>query len=260
MIDLHSHILPGMDDGPKSTDKALDMCDMAIEDGIKTIVATPHHLNGVYKNERLKILDNIKSFRKIIHERGRDIEILPGSDVHMDADLLGGIKKNEIMTVNNNGRFLLLELPHFFLVEQIKQMIFAIKLKGITLIVSHPERNNTLMEDMNILYDLIEMGTLVQITVGSITGDFGRAVKRNAFALLRLNMVHILATDAHNTSTRPPLLSKALGMISKVTSAEDARKMVSETPAAVIKGVMPSIKEPLRKKKSYFMSFFGINK
>lgn len=258
MIDMHSHILPGTDDGPKDISESLKMCDIALDDGIKTFVATPHNLNGVYKNGRKAVIDCLGRFNRVIRRKGKNIAVLPGSDTYMGTELLTEIEKNNVMTINDGGKFLLLELPSFFISEQVKQQIFKLKLMGITAVITHPERNNTLMEDTDVLHDFIQAGVLVQITAGSITGDFGSEAKKNALLLLKLNMAHILASDAHNASSRPPVLSKAVHMVSDEIGAEDANKMVSDTPASLIKGVIPPLKEPLRKKgKRSFMSFFG---
>ena len=249
MIDMHSHILPGVDDGPGEIETALKILDIAVNDGIKTVVATPHDLNGVYRNNREKILQDVRGLREIVRKKNRDIDILPGSDTYMAAELLEELDKDNVMTLNNSGKFLFLELPSFFIPEQIKQQTFEIRLRGITPVITHPERNAVMMENPDILYELIRAGALVQITAGSVTGDFGRDARKNALRLLQLNMAHILATDAHNTSSRPPVLSKALRTVREEIGAKGAAKMVLDTPLSLINGTEPSVGEPLRKKK-----------
>jgi protein-tyrosine phosphatase len=243
MIDIHSHILPGLDDGPKTLDDALLMCEIAQEDGIKSIVATPHNLNGSYENERARIARETVSLNKALRQRKIDVNVIPGSDTRLDTNLLEMLQEGKVMTINDTGKFLLLELGSFFIAEQVKRQLFELRLRGITPVISHPERNETLMEDLDALREFITMGALTQITAGSITGDFGRAVQKNALRLLGSNMAHVLATDAHNTTSRPPVLSRALRAISRELGDGEARRMVLDTPQSIINGTMPPIKE-----------------
>jgi protein-tyrosine phosphatase len=252
MIDIHSHILPGLDDGPKTLDDALRMCEIARDDGITTIVATPHNLNGIYQNEREHILGETESLNEALRQRGFGINILPGSDTRLDVSLQGMLMEGRVMTINDTGKFLLIELSPFFVADQVKQQLFELSLTGVTPVISHPERNETLMDNLDVLRYLIQMGALVQITAGSVTGHFGRKVEKRTMRLLRLNMVHILATDAHNYTSRPPALSRALEVISKKIGDEEARGLVQDTPQAIISGIKPTIKEPLKEKRRSF--------
>lgn len=257
MIDIHSHILPGLDDGPSTLDDALSMCEIARGDGIKTIVATPHNLNGIYENDRKRIAEETASLNDALRKGKCDIIILPGSDTRLEIDLLGMLKSGRVMTVNDTGKFLLVELSPFFVAEQVKQQMFELRLAGVTPIVSHPERNETLMDDLDVLRYFIQMGAIVQITAGSITGHFGRKVEKSSMRLIRLNMAHVLATDAHNTTSRPPVLSKALSVISKEMGDDEARKMVLDTPQSIISGTKPTIKEPLKEKRRSIFPLSG---
>jgi protein-tyrosine phosphatase len=257
MIDIHSHILPGLDDGARDIEEALEMCALAAQDGIKTIVATPHNLNGVFNNKRETVLRATRLLNDAVRERGIDIVVLPGSDTHMDAMLLEELEEKNVTTINDARKFLLLELPNFVVPEHVRNLIFELKLRGITPVISHPERNDTIMGDTEILHELIRTGALVQITAGCVTGHFGRKNKKNACRLIESNMAHILATDAHNTTSRPPLLSRAVRLISKKIGAEEARKMVVDAPESLINGMPPPVKEPLKKKRKAFFPFFG---
>ena len=245
MIDIHSHILPGLDDGPKTLDDTLKMCEIAREDGITTIVATPHNLDGIYENERERIAEVTRSLNEALRQGECSINILPGSDTRLDVRLQGMLNEGRVMTINDTGKFLLVELSPFFITEQVKQLLFELTLAGVTPVISHPERNETLMDNLDVLRYLIQIGGLVQITAGSVTGHFGRAVEKSTMRLLRSNMVHVLATDAHNSTSRPPVLSKALGVISKEIGDDEARRMVLDTPQSIISGMKPTIKETL---------------
>lgn len=253
MIDIHSHILPGIDDGARSMDEALRMSEMALADGINTIVATPHHMLGVYENTKEEISAELQRFREALNSAGVDIEVLPGSDVSLEDGLPGAIGAGTVMTLNDGGKFLLLELPTFFQPNQVKEQVFKLKLGGVVSVISHPERNLRLMENTDTLYDLITMGALVQITGESLSGRMGGNVRGNALKLLKLGMVHVIATDAHNTSSRPPVLSAAREAAAAVVGADEAEKMVLHTPRAIIDGIAPNLDEPRREGRRGFL-------
>lgn len=252
MIDLHCHILPGLDDGPDDLREAMRMCDMAAADGIETIVATPHNLNGLYGNDREKIMDAVSSFREIASKNGLRLDILPGADTHMAAELYDEIEKGNITTINDRGKFLLLEPPQFITPEIMKEQIFRLRLGGLTPVITHPERIEALTGDFDALYEMIEAGALMQITAGSLTGNFGGDIKECALRMLRLNAVHVIASDAHNTSARPPVLSKARRLTADTVGEREADKLFLHNPRAIIEGIRPETSEPVRKKRSFF--------
>lgn len=238
MIDLHSHVLPGLDDGPKNMEESLEMCRMAEKDGIHTIVATPHINPGYYETPREIILSKVEELNKSLQNGMKSIkvQILPGSDIHLDPLLYQRLKKGELLSINDNHKYIILELPDHFLSNPTKEFIFNLKKKGIIPIISHPERNMFIQNNVDILYEFIKLGALSQLTAMSITGGFGKKVKTLAQTLLRQNLAHIIATDAHSIEQRPPILSSALNETSKIIGREAAWKMVTETPLAIIEG------------------------
>src|SRR4030067_798188 len=252
MIDIHNHILPAIDDGPETLEKSLEMARIAVDDGIKLIVATPHSNNGVYKTTPDKILNEVKEFNKVLGEGGVTLPVLPGSDVHIEYNLLADIKNQKVMTINNNNRYLMLEIPAFGLPENLSNFIWELKLSGITPIFSHPERNETIQEDINILYNFIMQGALSQITAMSLTGEFGKKAEKCAVSLLKHNLTHIIATDAHSVKRRPPVLSRALKAAKKIIGADYAMQMVTDIPSKIIKGEQLSVPEPVKKKNQIF--------
>jgi protein-tyrosine phosphatase len=261
MIDIHSHILPGLDDGAKDMDEAIRMCSIAADDGIAQVVATPHHLNGTYYNPKNTVADAVASLNEALRKHNVNVTVLPGSDVHLGTDLLDEVKAERIMTINNGGKFMLLELPSFFVPQHVREQVFRLKLIGVTSIITHPERNKTAMEEPDFLYDLVLAGALLQVTAGSITGDFGGAVADRAHRLIGSGMAHIVATDAHNSSSRPPGLSKAFKILSNIVEPDEARMTVFDRPAAIIAGEMPLINRPVRpKKKRTILSLLGLKR
>ncbi|MCU0594044.1 MAG: tyrosine protein phosphatase, partial [Desulfobacterota bacterium] len=169
MIDLHCHILPGVDDGSRSAEESLHMARLALEDGIRTIVATPHTLDGTYLNPLHSVSEHVLSLQQVLKERGADLRLCVGADVHLCPGLGDKITKEEAGTINNTGKYVLLELPAQTIPSGAKKEIFSLRLMGITPIITHPERHPAILRDMKPLYDFIAMGALSQITAMSLT-------------------------------------------------------------------------------------------
>jgi len=284
MIDLHSHILPNLDDGPRTMEDSIQMCRISYHDGIRTIVATPHILPGIYKNDRSTILTKLhelndalvqsaichpqsaKSLDSAIStlrsrataEDGRipclsgrqaqsaiPLRVLPGADVHFSSDILQRLEKKEIVTVNDRGRYLMVEFAFQGIPYQAEEVLFQLLTKGIIPIISHPERNMEIGQRPQRYYEMIRMGCLGQVTAMSLTGEFGPGVRRIAQKLLTNRLIHIIASDAHSPDGRPPVLSAAMKAAEKIVGKEEARKMVTDYPQAVLDGKKPNVPEPL---------------
>jgi protein-tyrosine phosphatase len=236
MIDIHAHVLPALDDGPKTIDESLEMCRMAFEDGIRKMVATPHLFNGVYHSKKQDILEKVEILNKLLDDNDIELEVLPGADVHLHEGIIDGLKRDEILTINNGKRYLLLEFPSQIIPVEARQVAFTLQVAGIRPIISHPERNFAVQSKPEVLTKFIEAGALLQVTAQSVTGEFGSREKKCAHWLLKHNMVHVLATDAHSTRSRPPILSVAVKMVSKLLGEERSRALVFDNPLAIIDG------------------------
>lgn len=237
MTDLHAHILPGLDDGAADMDEALAMCRIAATDGITSIVATPHTGNGVYTNTRQTVLAAVDALNGRIREEGIGVTIFPGADVHVDHDIAGMLASGEAMTVNDNGRYMMVELPHQTIPPNFDDWIFAVRLKGITPIITHPERNLAIERNIKELARWVELGVLVQITAMSVTGRFGASVGKAAHDMLERNLVHVIASDAHSVKRRPPILSEARDEAARLLGDVRADQLVRAYPAMIMKGM-----------------------
>ncbi len=253
MIDIHCHLLPGIDDGAKNLAETLEMCRIASADGIATIVATPHQYNGIYQNPSATILTTVEDVRAAVREARIPVDILPGADVFIDVDTADKIQRGEIMTINNTKRYFLLEFPAHLIPQNIEKLIFNLLLRNIVPILTHPERIAEAQEHPNRIYDLVSQGVLSQITAMSLTGEFGRRAQQCANTLLRHNLAHIIATDAHSLEGRPPLLSAGVKAASRLVGPELATHMVTTYPALVIQGApMAVLEPPLPIKRRFF--------
>lgn len=256
MIDLHVHILPGLDDGPKSMEESLEMCRVAHNDGITKIVATPHTGNGVYHNDREVVIAAVAKLNEGLVSENIPLQIFPGADVRIDAGLFELLENNQTLTVNDKRRYIMIEFPEYLIPPQIEEWIFRMKLKKITPIFTHPERNMIIHKNMEIVHTWIEKGGLVQITAMSITGDWGKGVRKCAEELLKARLVHVIASDAHSATRRPPILSKAVADAAKLIGETEARRMVTTIPQAILDGKVFYPPEPIRKKTGFLERIF----
>lgn len=239
MIDLHCHILPGLDDGPQWLEESLAMAETAMEDGIRTVVATPHTGDGLYANPLDKVRSALSSLKEALLERGLHLDLHIGGDVHVRPDMMRAVRAGEAITVDNAGKYLLLELPSLSIPSGVREEIFQLRIHGITPIITHPERNQVIIRDPLVLEEMVSMGALAQLTAMSLTGGFGGIVREAAEYLLTRRLVHVIASDAHSAVHRPPILSRALERASSVLGDRvEAEQMVTSVPAAILAGDM----------------------
>ncbi len=264
MIDLHSHVLFGLDDGPRTMDESIRMCWMSYREGIRTIVATPHTLNGAYQNSRPTILQKVIQLNEAIAQSGfrsskfgvrtesrrpwgqmRELRILPGADVRFSEEILPRLDRGEVMTVADGKKFLILEFPFHAIPYRAEEVIFQLLAKGVTPILSHPERNLEIARKPDRYIAMIRMGCLGQVTAMSLTGGFGAKIKSVAQELLKRRLVHLIASDAHDLNGRPPGLLEAVIEAERIVGRREARRMVSEYPKAIVEGKRPDVLDPI---------------
>ena len=250
MIDLHCHILPGVDDGPKDVEESLAMARHAVKDGIHAIVATPHALGGTYPNPPEKIIAAAKALGDRFETEHLPLALYTGAEVHICPDMAARILAGQAAFLCENKRYILIEFPFQTVPYGFKEELFHLALRGITPVIAHPERNPMVHFQPEILYDLTAAGCLIQVNSTSITGGFGDDIMRCSHDLIKNRGVHIIASDAHSAHNRPPLLSAAVDIAAKILKSKAAAlEMVSGAPAAVIKGLPVKAAEPKRTKK-----------
>jgi protein-tyrosine phosphatase len=250
MIDLHIHLLPGLDDGPSSLDETLEMCRLCSEDGVHTLVATPHIIREVYENRRAEILEALEALNRALPVLGLSLQILPGADIRLDYDLIERMDRGELLTINDGNRFLLLEFPDALHAQDYTRVIAALKKRGITTILSHPERNLYFQEYPEALYDLVYSDVLLQITAQSLLGGFGPEIRKFSERLLEHRLIHILASDAHAPLGRSPGLRDAVRRAAECIGEDEARNLVEGNPASILQGALPEVPTPIPWKKA----------
>lgn len=212
MIEIHSHILPGLDDGATELDIALTMSKQAVLQGIHTIIATPHHANGRFDNELSAVARSVRSMNGQLQERGIPLHILSGQEIRLNRNLFDELDKGVIGTLDNS-EYMLLELPTGEIPVYTKEYLHELAVMGITSIIAHPERNREIARDPSKLLELIELGALSQITAQSVTGGFGHSIQIVSLELCRHHLAHFISSDAHNASSRPFGLQQAYAAI-----------------------------------------------
>lgn len=256
MIDLHTHILPGLDDGPKDLEEALAMASLAAAGGIAAVVATPHVMPGVYDNSKETILAALGGFKEQLYSRGIDLKVYPGAEYIIDPQLPLWLKQGQALTLNDGGRYLLVEFPQTGIPIFADQIIFEVQLLGVTPIIAHPERNAVFLKDPDRLQRFIERGCLCQGTGGSLTGRFGARVQQVAAQYLTGGCYHFISSDAHDTVRRPPALTEARAAAEELVGGA-GNLLTSENPARVIDGLTPLPPPVKKQEKQQRGSFFA---
>ncbi len=231
MIDLHNHILPGLDHGAGDWEEALQMCRIAVEDGIGTVAATPH-VSDVFPNSSAGIEAAVGELRQRLRDAGIPLEIVVGGDYHIRPNLAPG----NVLTLGGNGRYFLLEFPYQVLPQRADTFIGILLERGLVPIVTHPERTASLQRDWRRLEPLVRAGALMQITAGSLLGEFGPAASAAAKRFLKKGWVHLLATDAHWAHERSPRLAGGRAAAARIVGEEAARALVETNPRAILEG------------------------
>jgi protein-tyrosine phosphatase len=244
LIDLHAHILPGIDDGPQSLEDSLEMARLAVADGITTLVATPHLFRR--KSVDLEALNTpdaihqaVERFNQQLSEEDIDLTVLPGCEVPLFPDIIKFIDKGRILTLNDGQRYVCLEMPDTVIPPATEDIIFQLSSRGLTPIITHPERNPVFYDMPDKFRRLISLGCLAQITARSLTRGFGWGVARFTKKLVREGLVTIMATDAHSVAHRPPVMSLALKKLRKIVGENRAWDMVATIPERIIRGEPP---------------------
>ena len=230
MIDIHCHILPDIDDGPTTFEESVAMARLAAADGIDVIVATPHVNEKIY--DPVEISRRASWLRHLLRQQEIPVTIMTGADVNT----VFAAEQVKDFTINDT-EYILVEFPHTHLPGNARDILFQYQVNGLKPIITHPERNPSISAKPELLMDLLSDGIYVQVTGGSVTGEFGRDAQGCAHHLLREGVVDVLATDAHATTYRRPVLSKGMEAAAEIVGKEAAKKMVFGNPLKIISGI-----------------------
>lgn len=257
MIDIHCHILPNVDDGSESLEESIAMAKIAESEGITKIVNTSHcHFDFKYKKgNELKL--ELEKFNQVLKEENINIEVLLGNELYYTSDLIERFDELDFFSMNNS-KYILMEFSPINFPKNIEDVIYEIKIRGYIPIIAHAERYKQVQEDVNIVLDCIKEGALIQVNASSILGKNGEKAEDTSKKLLDNNMVHFVATDAHSSNRRRPLIKDSYNYILKNYGKEVSEKLFIENPTAVIENRDISILNPTKyeEKRSFLKRLF----
>jgi len=239
VIDLHCHMLPGIDDGARDLGVSLEMARMSVADGVSVVACTPHILPGLYDNAGPEIRQATQALQQALEREGIPLRLVTGADVHMVPDLVAGLQSGRLLSLNDT-RYLLVEPPHHVAPVRIEDFFFNLLVAGYVPVLTHPERLSWIEVQYAAIQRMVRAGVWMQITAGSLAGNFGRSALKWANRMLDDGCVHILATDAHDTKARTPILTKGRDLAAKRVGAEEAQHLVVTRPLAILRNDLPS--------------------
>jgi protein-tyrosine phosphatase len=238
LIDLHCHLLPGIDDGPETLDEALEMARIAVANGITAAHVTPHLHPGRWENDRARIETAVAAYRAALAKAGIGLEIGFAAEVRLDYDILPLIEANRVPFLGTleGCKVMLLEFPHGHVPVGADKFVAWLLERNIRPMIAHPERNKDLMRDPARLAPFVEQGCLLQVTADAVAGGFGELSATRAREFLERGWVTVLASDAHDTTDRPPRIAPGRDAAAKIVGEEEAWRLTQGTPLSIVRG------------------------
>lgn len=238
MIDLHNHLLPGLDDGAADMDEALAMAELAVADGITHMMCTPHIRPGRYDNDVPGIQAALEEYRRALDQAGIPLAVAAAAEMHFDLQLLERVENDTLPMLGHwKGQpVVLLEFPHSYLPAGAERLTEWLLARGITPLIAHPERNRDLVADPGRLGPFLDQGCLTQITASALLGQFGERAQAVGEALIDAGDATCIASDAHNAGNRPPGLSVVTAAVTERVGPERARALTRDNPWRIVAG------------------------
>jgi protein-tyrosine phosphatase len=236
MIDLHCHLLPGIDDGPETLDQAIALAAHAVRSGITYAVVTPHVHIGRYENDLPSIRRDLAKFQAELNSLKIALRLGLGGEVRLGAEIIDLVAESRIPFLGEREgyKILLLEFPHGHIPVGADKFVAWLLKNRIRPLIAHPERNREIMDEVNKLTPFVTMGCMLQVTAGSVEGRFGEHARERAVDLLRRGWVSVLASDAHNLEHRPPELEPGRRAAAAIVGEPESWKLVRETPLSIL--------------------------
>lgn len=223
MVDLHCHLLPGLDDGAQNLKNALDLAEKAVAEGITHILCTPHHENGRYVNPKADVVTAVTQLQNELDNRKIPLQIFPGQEIRLFPTLPQQIAENKILFCDLEERYLLIEFPSSEAPSYAIKILGDLVAEGKVPIIVHPERNGTFIKNPNALLDYLDLGCLAQLTAPSLIGKFGRKIQKTAETMVEHGLVQMMASDAHHIQKRTFYLEEAYDFMEEVWGDEKVR-------------------------------------
>ncbi|HZG73599.1 MAG TPA: CpsB/CapC family capsule biosynthesis tyrosine phosphatase [Chondromyces sp.] len=256
MIDIHCHILPGVDDGAQTIEDSIAMAKQAESEGVRTIIATPHHKNGAYENVKDDIIALTNKVNQAFIKEGISVSVLPGQETRIYGEMLEEYENGELLTLTGNSPYLFVEFPSGYVPQYTEKLLFDLQMKGIIPVIVHPERNSEIMEQPDKLYKLVKNGAATQVTAASLAGKFGKKIQKFTQQLIEANLTHFIASDAHNVTNRAFNMEEAMRILHKQYGNDMAYYFIEN--AELLAAGKHIYKEPPQRvaKKKKFLGLF----
>ncbi len=236
MVDIHLHILPGVDDGPRTLDESLRLAEELVSQGVRKAAATPHwgRLSRYSSLEEIK--EGFLRVKESLEKAGIPLELCLGFEIFLNLETLEDIKKLGRQLGLSQTSYFLVEFPFQFIYPNWDYLLSSIKDMGLRPIIAHPERYSYILTRPSILEEMVSMGALAQVNAESLVGVYGKEIKRFSRNCIKDGLCHLVASDAHGLSGRPPYISEAKGELEGILGEEELREIFEERPAAVLAG------------------------
>ena len=256
MVDLHCHLLPGIDDGSKSMEMSLRMAREATENGVTHALLTPHHMNGHYVNHKQDVIRRTKEFQEQINAHNIPLTVFPGQEVRINGQLLEALDRDDILFADTADKYMMLEFPDDDVPHYTNQMIFDLQQRGIIPVIVHPERNTKIMAEPDLIYQLLEKGCLSQITASSYVGTFGKKVEEFSRQLIEAGQGYVFASDAHDLPDRKYEMRQAFEKI-QYEFGKELVDRYQQNARSIINGenIILNNLRPIKEKRKIFWLF-----
>ncbi|KRM76451.1 tyrosine protein phosphatase [Secundilactobacillus collinoides] len=257
LIDLHCHLLPGIDDGSKDMSTSLRLATQAVENGVDYALLTPHHMNGVYVNHREDVIRMTTEFQQALKQNNIALTVFPGQEVRINGDLLTALDQNDILFADESNHYLMLEFPDDDVPAYTNDMIYQLQQRGIIPVIVHPERNTKIMRHPELILNLLEKGCLSQVTASSYVGTFGSKVQTFSAQLIAAGQGYLFASDAHDLPGRKYEMREAFAKL-RGDLGDALADEFEENAKSIINGdpVLPHQLRPIKPNKKKRFGLF----
>lgn len=235
MIDIHSHILWGLDDGSKNLSDSVEMAKQAVAEGITSIIATPHHRHPSFTNDKKDVLSKVQEVKAELNRQNIQLDLYAGQEIRLFGEMVDIFNRGEELLTLNDSEYVLVEFPSSNIPKYTEQLFYDLLVNGYTPIIAHPERNAEIAENSDKLYRLIKNGALSQVTAASVAGMFGKKTQKLSLNMLEHQLAHFVATDAHNITNRACVWKQAMDKLDKKLGS-DMVKLVNLQAEDVLLG------------------------
>lgn len=254
MIDIHCHILPGLDDGSKHMEESVQMARFAEKQGLTKLIATPHHRTHRFDNEKQGVLEAVEHLNQRLADENIAVTVYPGQEIRLHNEMVHIFNQDELLSLNHS-RYILIEFPVDTLPSYTEHLLYNLQTQGYIPVIAHPERYDFFVEDLNLLLDFVKQGALTQLTAGSLTGAFGKKTKKIAETIIKHRLAHVLASDAHHLKTRTFDLVEGYKALEKLTNHTTVTQFKQRSEAMLLNDEV-ILQSPVKVKHKRFFGLF----